>query len=129
MLFNNGMGWVPGDGRLVIEQTPNRLTVTKHIPDSKLDRLLALHRRFDRTVVYKIIEPRGRAGGAGAGPENISVPSWRADRLALWQTQNGPRMSTLWLSLDGDRLKFETHVVIAGENKESRTPEWFERVR
>ena len=126
VLFNNGLGWIPGTGRLVIEQRPNRLTVTKHVPDDKLDPLLAIHGRWDLTVAYPIIESRGRSGGFGAGGDGSS---WRGDRLVLTQSRAGSRLSTVSLSLDGDRLKLETHVVIAGESKESTVPEWFSRTR
>ena len=126
VFFNNGIGWIPGDGRLVIEQTSNRLTVTKSLPDAKLDRLLAFQQEFDVTVAYRISDPRAPAGGSAGNPYSSS---WQGDRLVLVQRQAGIRLITVSLSLDGERLKRETHVVITGEKKESTTVEWFERVK
>jgi hypothetical protein len=128
MFFDVGLGWVPGDGRLVVEQTSNRLTVTKHIPDAKLDRLLAVHREFYTTVIYRIEDPGGRLGGAGASGQ-AAGSSWQGDRLMVIQRQTGIRQITVSLSMDGERLKMDTHVVIAAENKESTTSEWFERIK
>jgi hypothetical protein len=121
--FDVGIGWIPGDGRLVIEQTPNRLTVTRSIPDAKLDRLLDSQRReFIATVIYWIDAPA--RGGAGANGMNGS--SWRGDQLILTQKQSGGRRITEALALDGDRLRLD--IQITAENKDTTRSEWFNRV-
>ena len=124
--FDVGLGWIPGDGRLIIEQAPNRLTVTKSLPDAKLDRLLGFARReFVATVIYWIDAPsRGGAGASG-----IVGSSWRGDQLILTQKQAGNRLTTESLSLDGDRLKLETLIHISGESKDTTKAEWFSRVQ
>jgi hypothetical protein len=127
-LFAVGIGWVPGDGRIVIEQTANRLAVTKHLPEATLDRVLAFQREYYPTVIHRIDEPRGRAGGAGASGQ-AAGSSWQGERLVLTQRQAGIRHITVLLSLDGDRLKVDNQVVIVGEGKQSTTPEWFERIK
>ena len=120
--FKNGVSWIPGTGRLVIEQRPNRLTVTAHIPDDILDRWLASIGQHYPTVMYRIVEPSGR-GGFGAGGDLTG--SWQDGRLFLHRTQAGSRLLTTFVSLDGDRLKIDRHTAIAG--KESTLSEWFVR--
>lgn len=128
VFFDNGIGWIPGNGRLVIEQRSNRLTVTKHVPDDILDPLLAIHGYFYPTVIYRISERSGRSGGSGAGGD-LAGSSWQGNRLVLTQTRAGIRLITVSLSLDGDRLKHESHTVIAGEGKESTVAEWFTKAK
>lgn len=114
VLFNNGLGWVSGNGSIVIEQRTNRLSVTRYVPDNILDSLLLIHGQFFPTVIYRIVEPRGRSGGSGAGGDQRGS-SWQGERLVLTQSRSGVRLITVSLSLDGERLKLETHTVIAGE--------------
>jgi hypothetical protein len=127
-LFSVGIGWVPGDGSIVIEQTSNRLTITKNLPEARLDRVLEFQRQFYPTVIYRIDDPRGRVGGAGATGQ-AAGSSWQGDRLVLTQTQAGGRHITVSVLLDSDRLKVDSHVVIVAEGKESTTSEWFERIK
>lgn len=125
VLFNNGLGWVPGNGRIVIEQRPTRLTLTKYVPDDILEPLLSIRGQFNQAVIYRIVEPRGRSGGTGAGGDAGS--SWQGDRLVLTQSRSGSRLISVSLSLEAARLKVETHTVIAGEGKQSTMTEWFSR--
>jgi hypothetical protein len=132
--FEVGLGLVPGDGRVVIEQSSNRLTLTKNIPDATLDRLLAIQREFYTTTVYRIDEapiPGSRPGGAGASglTAGASPSSWQGDRLVFIQRQLDSRKITASLSLDGDRLKLESHTVILREKTESTVSEWFDRIK
>ena len=129
-LFDIGIGWVPGEGRVVIEQARNRLTVTLIIPDDKLDRLLAIQREFYTTVVYRIDDPIGRRGGGAGGAGANGQPadsSWQGDRLVLVQRQVGGRSITVSISLDGDRLKLDSHAVVGG--KGHTNSQWFDRIK
>ena len=128
-LFNVGIGWVPGDGRVVIEQTTNRLTVRLVIPDDKLDRLLSIQREFYTTVIYRIDDPVGRVGGAGGAGANgqAAGSSWQGDRLVLVQRQAGIRSITVAVSLDGDRLKLDSTAVVEG--KAHTNSQWFDRIK
>jgi hypothetical protein len=127
-LFDAGIGFVPGNGRLIIEQRPDRLTVTKQIPDDKLNPLLEIQGQFILTVAYRILEqPRGRTGGFGAAGDQ-RPSSWKGDRLVLVESRPDIRTITISFSLDGDRLRHETHVVV-GPGQESTVTEWFNRVK
>lgn len=124
VFFDNGMSWVPGNGKVIIDHRPTRLTVTMQIPDEMLDRLMAIHPAWHVGVVYGIREFRGRGGFGAAG--DLTSP-WQGDRLKLSETQAGLRLITVWLSRDGERLKKETHTRIEG--KESTVPEWFVKAK
>ena len=113
-----GLGWIPGDGRVVIEQTSTRLTVTKHIPDAKLDRYLSFQRQFNPVIIYWIED--------SVGPVGRGSP-WRGDRLVLTEGAADNRRYTVSILMDGDRLKMEVHTVIASDHKEGTTSEWFQR--
>jgi hypothetical protein len=130
--FDNGLGWIPAKGRLMIEQRPNRLTIATHVPDDILDRLLAIHKRWDLTVAYAINDQPGCRGGWGRGGDQCPS-SWHGARLLLAQTQAGVRLITVWLSMDSDRLKKTSHTVIASDRqapvKESTVEEWFDRAK
>jgi len=124
--FDNGLSMVPGGGRLVIEQRPDRLTVTGEIPDDILDRLLTIQKKHRPTTIYRIVSATGRSGGAGAsGVQDNS--SWQGDRLVFWET-TPTRSYSLAFSLDGDRLKLEMHSVV-GPGKESTLALLFSRVK
>ena len=131
VFFDNGIGWIPGDGRLVIEQSPTRLTITVHVPDAKLDPLLTIHGEFHQTVIYRITEPQGRSGGSGAAGD-LRFSSWQDNRLVVKRSRTESRTFTVYLSLEGDRLRKETHTVVTidpKDKKESTVTEWFERIK
>ena len=125
-LFSVGIGRVPANGRVVIEQRANRLTVTKSVPDDVLDRLLQVQGQFYPTVMYPIIESRGDVGVGALGDLRAS---WQGERLVLNRSQAGIRLITVSLSMDGDRLKKDAHTAIASEQKESTVSEWFVRAK
>jgi hypothetical protein len=125
-LFDSGLGWVPGNGRLIIEQRPDRLTVTKRLPDDRIDPFLDINGQFSMTVVYRIVEPRGRSGGFGAAGDQRPT-SWQGGRLVLLERW-GTRPYTLALSLDGDRLKLETYELVS-QAPRNDVAEWFTRVK
>ncbi len=128
VLFSNGVSWVAGvsgQGRLIIEQRPDRLTLTKQLPDNTLDMMLNFKGRFDTTTVYRIVVAQGRSGGFGAGGDTRA--SWQGDRLVL-PILGAARPTTVAFSLDGERLKVEMHNVVS-PGKENNTPEWFIKVK
>jgi hypothetical protein len=128
VLFVNGMSSVAsvsGQGRLIIEQRPDRLTITKQLPDDKLDIMLNFIGRYDTTTVYRIEMSPGRSGGFGAAGDPRA--GWRADRL-VFEIRGAAKPQTVAFSMDGERLKVETHVVVS-PGKENNTPEWFTRVK
>ena len=128
LLFKNGMAFVAGvsgQGRLVIEQRPDRFIVTKQLPDDKLNAMLNLLGRVDTTTLYRIVMPQGRSGGFGAAGDTRS--SWQANRLVFHITGSAKQLSVAF-SMDGERLKVEEHTVIS-PGKENNTPEWFTRVK
>jgi hypothetical protein len=126
-LFNVGLGSVPGEGRLILEQRVDRLTMTKEVPDEKLDPLLDINGQYYTTVVYRIVLPRGRSGGFGAAGDQ-RASSWQGDRLVLQDSRSSIKPFTMTFSLDGDRLKLETHVVVS-QGRESNVVEWFTKVK
>jgi hypothetical protein len=128
VLFNNGissMAGVSGQGRLVIEQRPDRLTLTKQLSDATLEMMLNFTGHFETTTIYRIVMPQGGSGGLGAGGDTRS--SWQGDRL-VFQIKGAAHPTTVAFSLDGDRLKVETHVVVS-PGKENNTAEWFTKAR
>jgi hypothetical protein len=113
-LFSVGLTSIPGDGGLKIDQTPDLLTVTTIVPESKLKvRMNLLNGPFTPTMVYLINRPAGRAGGSGAGgPAPLAVPTWVADRLVIPHARpdtDRTKGLTLTYSFDGDKLKQDTH--------------------
>jgi hypothetical protein len=110
-LFDVGLSTIPGSGRMTIEQTPNRFTVTITMPDERLDPLLTIGGRFYPTIIYRVYES-GRAGGAGAGAQVPSLTSWVGDRLVIPNARPGTRPTTTTFSMDGERLKMETRVEV-----------------
>jgi hypothetical protein len=128
-LFSVGLTAIPGSGRLMIEQRADRLTVTITMPDDKLDPLLSINGPFYQTIVYRLFEPRGRSGGAGAGGlQPPSVPTWLGNQLVIPNPRPAARPATTTYSLDGDRLKLETRVE-ARTAQATTVTEWFTRVR
>ena len=128
VLFDNGLGWVPGNGRLIIEQRPDRLTVTREIPDAKLDPLLSINGQVSLTVAYRIIESQGRFGGAAAVGAYGQKPSWQGASLVLWDDGCCGKGFTVTYSLDGDRLKVARRTVVS-DTRENNTAEWFTKVK
>jgi hypothetical protein len=127
--FDVGLTNIPGDGRLTIEQRPDRLTVTITMPDQKLDPLLKINGRFYPTVMYRLTDAQGRLGGAGAGgPQRPSVPTWFGDRLVIPDPWPSFRRTSATYSLEGDRLKMETTVEIDSARSNTIT-QWFTRVK
>ena len=127
LLFKNGMSFVAGvsgKGRLVIEQRPDRLILTKQLPDDALDMMLKLLGRYDTTTVYRIVTPQGRSGGFGAAGDTRS--SWQADRLVFYITDSAKGLAAAF-SMDGEQLKVEEHTVVKGNKNTSS--EWFTRVK
>src|SRR6188508_837952 len=51
--FNVGLSRIPGSGRLTIEQTGNRFTVSITMPDDRLDGAFA-QGRFQQTIIYRV---------------------------------------------------------------------------
>ena len=127
--FAVGLTLIPGLGRLSIEQRENRLTVTMTIPDDRLDVLLRVRGRFYPTAIYYLSETEGRSGGYGAsGQPKLTKATWFGDRLVVpnpWPGLENPTTQTY--SLDGGRLKVETHVELGG--RESDVAEWFTRAK
>jgi hypothetical protein len=107
---------LPGDGRLIIEQTATLITVTKKMPDEELQRRVRFGRSFSQTVVYQLNAP-GRSGGFGAaGAPPMMVPTWVGDRLVIPHAQpdtDGLKNFTVTYSFEGDSLKQETHWELA----------------
>jgi hypothetical protein len=126
VLFDNGLGWVPGSGRLIIEQRPDRLTVTREMPDNKMDPLLSINGQVNLTVAYRIFQPRGRSGGAGAGGSYAQGSSWQGASLVLSDSGANDRSFTTTYSLDGERLKLERRTVVS-DTRQNNTAEWFTR--
>ena len=128
-LFDVGLSAIPGGGRLMIEQRPNRLTVTITMPDDRLDPILNINGRFYSTIVYRLTESRWPAGGTGAaGPPRPTVPTWFGDRLVIPDMRPAARRTLTTFSLDGDRLKMET-VVEVDDTRKNNVTEWFTRVK
>jgi len=128
VLFNNGISavaGVSGQGRLVVEQRPDRLTLTRQLSDDALNMMLNFKGSFDTTTVYRIVLPQSGNGGLGAGGDTRS--SWQGDRLVL-QIVGAAKPTTVTFSLDGERLKVESHVVVS-PGKENNTAELFTRVK
>ena len=128
VLFNNGISavaGVSGHGRLLIEQRPDRLTLTRQLSDDALNMMLNFKGSFDTTTVYRIVLPQSGNGGLGAGGDTRS--SWQGDRL-VFQILGAAKPTTVAFSLDGERLKVETHVIVS-PGKENNTAELFKRFR
>jgi hypothetical protein len=128
-LFAVGLTRIPGQGRLTIEQRADRFMVTITVPDEKLDVFLKFDGRFYMTVVYRLSEARGRSGGAGAGgAPRPSEATWFGDRLVIPDPQPAARPVLWTYSLEGDRLKLETHVDLPNGRANDVT-EWFKRIQ
>lgn len=127
VLFKNGLGWIPSDGRLVIEQRSDRFTLTKEVPDEKLDPILDINGQYIKTMVFRIVVPRGRAGGAGAAGDQ-RPSSWQGDRLTFHDSPPGGRPFTMTFSLEGERLKLETRAVMS-PGRENNIVNWFTKVK
>jgi hypothetical protein len=127
--FAVGLTAIPGDGQLTIEQGPDRLTLSITMPDEKLDPLLNVTGRFYRTIVYRVPGERVRLGGFGAGgPQFPAGPHWLGDQLVLPDVRPAARPITAILSIDGERLKMETHVELR-DGRTNTVTEWFTRIR
>ena len=127
--FAVGLTVVPGDGQLTIEQRSDRLTLSIAMPDEKLDPILSVNGRFYSTIIYRIPNERVRLGGFGAGgPRLPAGPHWLGDTLVLPNARPATRPITAMLSLDGERLKIETHVELPN-GRPNTVVEWFARVR
>ena len=128
VLFNNGtsaVAGVSGQGRLLIEQRADRLTLTRQLSDDASSMMLNFKGSFDTTTVYRIVLPQSGNGGLGAGGDTRS--SWQEDRLVL-QIVGAAKPTTVTFSLDGERLRVETHVVVS-PGKENNQAELFTRFR
>ena len=125
--FDVGMTVVPGRGRLSIEQTGTRFVVTVSVPDDKLDPILDINGRFYTSIIFRLIEPRGRAGGYGAGGPQPTQSSWQGDRLVIRNPWPSQRPHTMTFSMDGDRLKVETHTDVG--TRSSDITEWYSKLK
>jgi hypothetical protein len=127
--FSVGVNRIPGRGRLTIEQRADRLMVTITLPDDILDSILPFYSRFYPTVFYRLSDVPGREGGAGAGgPPPLSRPTWFGERLVIpdpWPGSVHPTTETY--SLDGNRLKLETHIAVSA-TRANDLAEWFNKV-
>ena len=112
--FNVGLSRIPGSGRLTIEQTANRFTVSITMPDDRLDGAFA-HGRFQQTIIYRV-DGSGRSGGGGAGPPQVPThTAWVDDRLVIPNAILGSaRPVTMTFSMDGERLRIESRVEADG---------------
>ena len=129
--FNVGLSPIPGTGRLIVEQRGvNRLTVTITIPDERLEGINPrFYHTFYATIIYRLFEPEGRGGGAGAGgAPQPTVPTWVGDRLLIpdWRPSTFPTLTTF--SMDGDQLKIETQVD-RGAGRGNTVTQWFKKGR
>jgi hypothetical protein len=126
--FNVGLSRIPGSGRLTIEQTANRFTVSVTMPDNRLDGAFA-NGRFEQTVIYRVYES-GRSGGAGAGtPQVPTRTAWVDDRLVIPNVIPGSaRPITMTFSMAGERLKIETRFEVDATNANTIT-ELFTKVK
>jgi len=128
VLFSNGLSAVAGvggQGRLLIEQRPDRLILTRQLSDDTLDTMLNFKGRFDTTTVYRIVVPQVGRGGLGAGGDTSA--SWQGDRLIL-PMLGAAQPTTVAFSLEEGRLKVDMHKVL-GPGKENNTPEWFTKAK
>jgi hypothetical protein len=132
-LFSVGLTPIPGGGRLKIEQTADRLTVTITVPDDKLKIWLALtDGPFYPTMVYHLTGSDGRSGGVGAGgPPPLPGPTWVGDRLVIPNARALPprfKGITATYSLDGDQLKLENRWDLV-DGRANDVTEWFKMVK
>ena len=106
--FNVGLSRIPGSGRVTIEQTANRFTLSITMPDDRLDGAFA-NGRFEQTVIYRVYES-GRSGGTGAAPPQVPTrTAWVDDRLVIPNAIPGSvRPITMTFSMAGERLRIET---------------------
>jgi len=126
--YDVGLTMIPGQGRLTIEQSATRLTVTITIPDDKLEPLLAINGRFYPTAIYYLSETRTGGYGAGGAPE-ITRPTWLGNQLVVpnpWPQFTHPTTQTY--SLDRDKLAIETRVDM-GAGRVNDITERFDKVR
>jgi hypothetical protein len=126
--FDVGLSLVPGQGRLTIEQRPDRITVRITMPDDRLDPLLDLTGRFYEAIIYRV-GTQGRQGGFGAsGPQPPTGPTWIGDRLVIPNPRPSVYPTTTTYSREGERLKSETRVTVAA-GRENTVTEWFTKVQ
>ena len=129
--FDVGLSPIPGTARLIIEQRGvNRLTVTILIPEERLAPINPrFYATFYQTIVYRLFEPEGRGGGAGAGgAPQPTVPTWVGDRLVIPNARPSAFPTLTTFSMDGDQLKIETHVDRGG-GRGNHVTELFKRER
>jgi hypothetical protein len=127
-LFDVGLTMISGQGRLIIEQRANRLTVTMTIPDDKLEPLLAINGPFYPTAIYYLSDTRTGGYGAGGAPQ-LTQPTWLGNQLVIpnpWPMLKRPTTQTY--SLDGDHLAIETRVDM-GPGRVNDHTERFEKVQ
>jgi hypothetical protein len=78
---------LPGDGRLILELKPGRLTVAIEMPDDEQDMIAHfLGRPYSVKTMFRITEsPSGRSGGGGAGSPAIpeGLATWIGDELVI----------------------------------------------
>jgi hypothetical protein len=126
--YDVGLTRIPGQGRLTIEQSANRLTVTMTIPDNKLEPLLAVQGRLYPTAIYYLSEVRTGGYGAGGAPQPTQ-PTWLDNRLVIpnpWPGLTHP--TTQMYSLDGNHLTIETRVDM-GAGRVNDITERFDKVK
>ena len=124
--FGVGLTLIPGQGRLDIEQRADRLTVTMTIPEKQLARMLAASGRFYPAAIYNLPESDGRPG---SDYRQQTQARWVDDRLVIPNPWPGlARPTTQTYSLDGNRLKIQTHSDM-GNGRQSDVTEWFTKAK
>jgi len=120
--FGVGLTLIPGQGRLEIEQRADRLTVTMIIPEKQLAPMLAASGRFYPTAIYNLPRSDGRPGSEY---RQETQAMWVDGRLVIPNPWPGlARPTTQTYSLDGNRLKIQTHSDM-GNGRHTDVTEWF----
>ena len=96
------------------------------IPEKQLAPMLAASGRFYPTAIYNL---PGSDGRPGSDYRQQTQAKWEDDRLVIPSPWPGlARPTTQTYSLDGNRLKIQTHVDM-GNGRETDITEWFTKVK